>query len=212
MRRVATPLLVTADSGLLKHWCQGLQIKAPLQLHSFAELLSKSRRTSDIVWLDLSLPDTPPWTDKAWNDLITVKNLRVVAASSNPKDSEAITALDTGCAAYCHSYSDLATLRQIHQVTKAGHVWIGANLMQQLIQSANRLPTTQAERKTDWDATLTQREKEVAQMAAHGASNQAIADECGISERTVKAHLSAVFEKLGIADRLALTLKVHGIQ
>lgn len=212
MRRVATPLLVTSDPGLLSHWCQGLQIKTPLQLHSFTELLSKVRRAGDIVWLDLSVSDIPPWNDPNWAALIKVKNLRVVAASSNPKDSEAITALDAGCAAYCHAYSDLATLRQIHQVTKAGHVWIGANLMQQLIQSANRLPPTHAEGKADWGATLTQREKEVAQLAAHGASNQAIADECGISERTVKAHLSAVFEKLGIADRLALALKVHGIQ
>ncbi|MBX9818442.1 MAG: response regulator transcription factor [Burkholderiaceae bacterium] len=207
-----TPLLLTTDTGLLNHWCQGLQIKTPLQLHSFAELLSTVRRAGDMVWLDLSVSDIPPWNDAAWTELIKVKNLRLVAASSNPKDSEAITALDTGCAAYCHAYSDIATLRQVHQVTEAGHVWIGANLMQQLIQSANRIPPARAERKTDWDTTLTQREKEVAEMAAHGASNQAIADECGISERTVKAHLSAVFEKLGIADRLALALKVHGIQ
>jgi len=212
MRRVATPLLVTADPGLLNHWCQGLQIKMPLQLHSFSELLSKSRRANDIVWLDLSLSDVPAWTDTTWHELVKLKGLRVVAASSNPKDSEAIIALDTGCAAYCHAYSDLATLQQIQQVTKAGHVWIGAHLMQQLIQSANRVAPPPSERKTGWDATLTQREKEVAQIAAHGASNQAIADECGISERTVKAHLSAVFEKLGIADRLALALKVHGIQ
>jgi DNA-binding NarL/FixJ family response regulator len=183
-----------------------------MQLRSFAELLSKVRRAGDIVWLDLSMPGIPPWNTPIWAELIKARDLRVVAASSNPKDSEAITALDAGCAAYCHAYSDLPTLRQIHQVTKAGHVWIGANLMQQLIQSANRIPPAQAERKADWGETLTQREKEVAQMAAHGASNQMIADDCGISERTVKAHLSAVFEKLGIADRLALALKVHGIQ
>ena len=212
MRRVVTPWLLTADTGLLNHWCQGLQIKTPLQLHSYAELLSTVRGAGDVVWLDLSVSVIPPWNDTTWSELTKVRNLRLVAASSNPKDSEAITALDSGCAAYCHAYSDLATLRQIHQVIEAGHVWIGANLMRQLIQSANRIPPAHAERKTAWDATLTQREKQVAEMAAHGASNQAIADECGISERTVKAHLSAVFDKLGIADRLALALKVHGIQ
>ena len=212
MRRIVTPLLVTADPGLLDHWCQGLQIKVPLQLQSFAELLAKSRRASDIVWLDLSLADVPAWGDPVWADLIKVKNLRVVAASSNPKDSEAIPALDAGCTAYCHAFADAVTLRQIHHVTKAGHVWIGAGLMHQLIQSANRAKQLQPDLKSGWDATLTQREKEVAQLAALGASNQAIADDCGISERTVKAHLSAVFEKLKIADRLALALKVHGIQ
>jgi DNA-binding NarL/FixJ family response regulator len=34
----------------------------------------------------------------------------------------------------------------------------------------------------------------------------------GITERTVRAHLSAVFEKLGVTDRLQLTLRVHGIR
>lgn len=212
MRRVVTPLLVTADPGLFEHWHNSLQIKTPLQLHSFADLLARPWRASDVVWLDLGLRDVPQWSDPVWRDLIGVKHLRFVAASSNPKDQEAITALDVGCAAYCHSFSDAVTLRQIHQVIKAGHIWIGSGLMQHLIQSANRVAKTAPNLNADWGATLTQREKEVAYMAAQGASNQAIADECSISERTVKAHLSAVFEKLGISDRLALALKVHGIQ
>jgi DNA-binding NarL/FixJ family response regulator len=58
---------------------------------------------------------------------------------------------------------------------------------------------------------LTQREREIANLAANGASNQLIADNCGISERTVKAHLSAVFTKLNVSDRLQLALRVHGI-
>ena len=63
----------------------------------------------------------------------------------------------------------------------------------------------------NWRSALTPRESEVAEMAAKGASNQEIAASCGISERTVKAHLSAIFEKLGVVDRLQLALKVHGI-
>jgi DNA-binding NarL/FixJ family response regulator len=147
-----------------------------------------------------------------WRSLINDKGLRVVATSSNPKDSEAIIALDTGCVAYCHAYADPATLLQVQQVTRTGHVWIGASLMHRLIQSANMAPRATQPIANNWESSLTLREKEVARMAAHGASNQSIAEACGISERTVKAHLSAVFDKLGIADRLALALKVHGIQ
>ena len=43
-------------------------------------------------------------------------------------------------------------------------------------------------------------------------SNLAIADALGITERTVKAHLKAVFEKLQVADRLQLALRVHGVR
>jgi DNA-binding NarL/FixJ family response regulator len=53
---------------------------------------------------------------------------------------------------------------------------------------------------------LSARELQVAQAVAEGRSNKEVADLLSISERTVKAHLGAVFEKLGIRDRLQLVL------
>lgn len=115
-------------------------------------------------------------------------------------------------AGYCHAYSDPATLRQVQQVIDAGQVWIGKSLMQRLLHGTKQLTGSVATAKDDWSAGLTAREREVAVLAANGASNMAIATECSISERTVvKAHLSAVFTKLNITDRLQLALRVHGI-
>nr|WP_236630094.1 helix-turn-helix transcriptional regulator [Thermus thermamylovorans] len=51
---------------------------------------------------------------------------------------------------------------------------------------------------------LTQREKEVAALAALGLSNEEIAKELGISVKTVKAHLSIIFQKLGVKKRSQL--------
>jgi DNA-binding NarL/FixJ family response regulator len=59
---------------------------------------------------------------------------------------------------------------------------------------------------------LTAREREIAKLAARGTSNLQIAETCDISERTVKAHMSSIFDKLSITDRLQLALRVHGIQ
>jgi DNA-binding NarL/FixJ family response regulator len=160
----------------------------------------------------MSLPNIPAWQSSTWQDLIQIRKLRIIAASSNPTDNEAITALDAGCVGYCHAYSDSATLIQVAQVTKAGHIWIGTNLMQQLIQSANRVAKPPAViANNGWQKTLTAREREIAKFAANGDSNLQIAKSCDISERTVKAHMSAVFDKLDITDRLQLALKVHGI-
>ncbi len=58
---------------------------------------------------------------------------------------------------------------------------------------------------------LTEREREVAKRAAQGAANKIIARELGISERTVKAHLSAAFDKLQVPDRVQLALRVNGV-
>ena len=48
---------------------------------------------------------------------------------------------------------------------------------------------------------LTSRELMVAEQVAHGASNREIAENLDISERTVKAHLSAAFRALGVSNR-----------
>ena len=70
-----------------------------------------------------------------------------------------------------------------------------------------RLPEPGAQ----WAEALSPREQEVARFAAMGDSNAEIAERLSISERTVRAHLSAIFEKLQVSDRLMLALKVHGI-
>lgn len=59
--------------------------------------------------------------------------------------------------------------------------------------------------------SLTPRELMVAERVAHGASNREIADALEITERTVKAHLSAIFEKLEVRDRVQLALAMNNI-
>lgn len=212
MRKNSAPLLVSKDNGLLKHWRDALKLKSAIELESFSALKQLARRNGDIVWLDLKVGDVPAWGAAEWDALLLQKQMRIVAASSYPKDEEAIEALNQGCAGYCHAFSNPETLLQVRQVTTAGHVWIGQHLMLQLIQTANRAKPKAVSTEHSWDAHLTARECEVAKLAAHGASNMTIAQQCDITERTVKAHLSAVFEKLGVVDRLQLALKVHGIQ
>ncbi|NOR39726.1 MAG: hypothetical protein GQ537_00785 [Gammaproteobacteria bacterium] len=60
--------------------------------------------------------------------------------------------------------------------------------------------------KNESIAHLTPRELEVAQMVHLGGNNKLIARELDISERTVKAHLSAIFRKLDVENRLHLAL------
>lgn len=204
-------ILVTQDFGLQVHWQRALHTYPIEVVGSFADLLLRVRSGAGIVWLDTALRGLPGWSDPQWQMVLQQPGLRLVATASNPDDDAAIAALDAGCAGYCHAYAQTAILQQVAQVVATGHIWIGPVLMQRLIHSANRAATLAQSQTSDWRTPLTPRESEVAEMAAKGATNQEIAARCGISERTVKAHLSAVFEKLGVVDRLQLTLKVHGI-
>ena len=58
---------------------------------------------------------------------------------------------------------------------------------------------------------LTARELMVAEQIATGATNREIAQRLQITERTVKAHLTAIFEKLGVRDRVQLALAMNKV-
>lgn len=211
MSHAAKCILVTNDTGLVEHWQRAFRADNPLVISRFNDVCNLSATEDTQAWIDLAMPGVPSWADTQWTNILHGQKMKVIAASSNPKDSEAIAALDAGCTAYCHAFSDSRTLAQITQVVDAGHVWIGKSLMQRLIHSAGNVNAQTPVVTTDWADELTQREREVSVLAANGASNLAIAQDCHISERTVKAHLSAVFTKLNITDRLQLALRVHGI-
>jgi DNA-binding NarL/FixJ family response regulator len=208
MSRQPTLVFATADVGLVAHWQSTFGKTTAVVVASFLELQHLTLDTASLVWLDMALPGIPALGHGDW---AKDPSNKLVATSSNPMDSEAIQALDAGCAGYCHAFADAPTLRQVKQVVESGQVWVGTSLMRRLIQSAAQAAPAKAQNNHFWGRKLTDREREIAILAANGASNIEIARNCRISERTVKAHLSAVFAKLNLTDRLQLALRVHGI-
>ncbi len=201
--RHATITLASADDTLARRWqsaCDGGPI---LRLRKYDEL----SQAENIVIIDAALPGLPTLDAPGWQPMAA--RLRLVFASNQPHDNEGISAIDAGFVGYCHAYCAPEQLRQILDVVESGELWLGRSLVSRLIHAVNAARPTLAD---DWTLGLTEREREVGRRAALGASNAEIAAELGISERTVKAHLSGIFEKLGVADRLQLALRVHGIR
>ena len=62
------------------------------------------------------------------------------------------------------------------------------------------------EERTDRLRALTARELQIAEAVAQGRGNREIAGQLGITEQTVKNHLTSIFEKVGVASRLQLAL------
>ena len=167
-----------------------------------------------LVMIDIAHPQRPEWNDARWR--VWAGHLSIIALSSEPQDDEGIAAMDAGASGYCHAYANAATLQQVVEVVSSGELWVGRSLLTRLLkgvhQSINKSPSVAVQPADTWRKLLTEREVEVASMAAQGASNLGIAEVLGITERTVKAHLSSIFEKLDVADRLQLALKVHGVK
>ncbi|OIO76824.1 MAG: DNA-binding response regulator [Hydrogenophilales bacterium CG03_land_8_20_14_0_80_62_28] len=160
-----------------------------------------------MVWLHLSSR-----TDVAQQVLATVAAAAgnpVVALANTPNDADGLACLEAGAAGYISALAAPEMMRQVVGVVANGGLWVGPELMRRLrtALAGQRAP---AQSEADQLVVLSQREKEVAQAVAAGASNKEIARALGITERTVKAHLSAIFKSLGIRNRVQLSVLVNG--
>jgi DNA-binding NarL/FixJ family response regulator len=142
-----------------------------------------------------------------------LKPAPLIVMSDLPSDEEALAAFAAGARGYCNTHAAAPVLQQVAGVVLQGGLWIGESLMQRLLSSTSRIPVPEAARvelPEQWAEGLTERERQVAETVARGASNKEIGRALGITERTVKAHVGAVLEKLQVRDRLQLSLIVNG--
>ena len=202
-------LTVTQDPVLWQRW----QALAPLGWRpmrgvSLMDIHPWQASSRQLVILDLALPNLPTWDDVTWHRYF--KGVRVLALSAHSSDDEGHQLLSHGACGYAHTHLPVESLSRILVSIEEGSIWMGRSLLQKLLQDIDqRLPRGHQE---NWAASLSEREIEVAKHAALGRSNAEIAQELGITERTIRAHLSAIFEKMHVQDRLQLALKVHGIR
>lgn len=98
----------------------------------------------------------------------------------------------------------VTALRRVHD----GEIWLARGCMSQLIDemvSADH-PSPPHLATSRGLESLTDRERDVVELIARGLHNKAIATELGITDHTVRHHLTAIFAKLGVADRLELAV------
>jgi len=205
----ATPvLLLTQDDFLWQHWC-GLNIQQ-WQLARGVDLTDLHRwrqKNHSLVVIDTGLPGLPAWQATTWQALLN--NMCAVVASVRPSDEEGIQAIAVGALGYCHAYAPAATLSHVLTAVTTGSVWMGASLVSRLLRQIGTL----APSPEQWQhEALSARERTIALCVAQGDSNRKIAESLGISERTVKAHLTSIFDKIAVTDRLQLALLIHGVK
>ncbi len=130
----------------------------------------------------------------------------LVVLSMRPQRDDAMSALEAGASGYCHALAAPGLLKDIATVVVHGGLWVGRELMTEAVQHMTRA-VEYSNQSTVWDQ-LTERERQVGEQITQGASNREIADKLCIGERTVKAHLAAMFEKLQVRDRLQLAVSL----
>jgi DNA-binding NarL/FixJ family response regulator len=128
----------------------------------------------------------------------------LVLMSDLPNEVEALAAFAVGAKGYCNVHAGAEVLLKIANVVELGGIWVGESLMEILLKRSEMTVRPQF----NWQEQLTAREREMAIAVAEGLSNKEIALKTNITERTVKAHVGAILEKLGVKTRVQLAVLV----
>ena len=184
-------------------------LKAFPKLVASKEVVSADLAGASVVWVHAQLEHGQQWRSEVQQVLSLLPAAKVIVLSNNPEQPEAMQALELGVVGYLHAYAHQQVLKEVYSVVSHGGVWLGRELLKHLITMTTR-GAHQANIQDDILEGLTKREREVALEAAKGDSNKEIARTLSISERTVKAHLTSVFDTLKVRDRLHLALVLQG--
>ena len=201
-------IFISPLSGGLASWIEAFA-KAKIAITVNAKPTKIQKNMPLIFWLHMN-EDRQEWLVNTIH-LIQKKyeRAKIVVLANAPNQAEAFHAMSLGVVAYAHAYSPAFVLTEMKTVISHGGVWLGPDLLKRIIEVSTSLAGNQLEQVNQHLKLLTKREKEVAIEAAKGLSNKEIARILKITERTVKAHLSSTFERLGAKDRLHLALMLN---
>ncbi|MFC1844673.1 LuxR C-terminal-related transcriptional regulator [Thermodesulfobacteriota bacterium] len=201
-------LLSSANDSVIDRWAGLLKDKYELdQANTLSELRSCcTDEKFALILLHRPLVDTETFVEiRRLNPLC-----RIFLLSDKPNEEEGLTFLKLGIVGYANTYISAERLAEATRVVSSGAVWLGQKVMQRLIlDSYNRAKEKAASESEEKLKNLTQREREIANLVAQGQSNLEIAANLDIAERTVKAHLSSIYEKTKTGSRLNLALLIN---
>jgi DNA-binding NarL/FixJ family response regulator len=170
-----------------------------------AEALQKLKALRpDILLLDVAMPRMDG-LDVLRTLAGGTTQVRTILLTASIESEEAVQALRLGARGVVLKESATEQLYKcIHAVMK-GEYWIGHERIGDVLHAllrADRVPPESASPAS----TLTPRERQVIAAVVEGASNKDIGKTLGLSEQTVKNHLSNIYDKLGVSTRLELAL------
>lgn len=152
-----------------------------------------------VVLLDLIMPDMNGIevirkVNQRWPEI------KVLALTSFTEEKHVTDAIDAGAAGYLFKDVEPGDLVAAIQHAYQGHVPLHPQAARVLVDSRRGEGQSSSPPQID-PSPLTPRETEVLQLLSHGKSNRTIGEELDISEKTVKAHVSHILNKLRVRNR-----------
>ncbi len=168
-------------------------------------LLAMARKTTaDIILLDLAMPRQDGM--EVLRELAKAQiPARTLLLTVSIEKAQVVQALKLG--AYGVVLKESTTQRLIESIrcVMAGQYWVGRESVSDLVKALRSVSPAEAKPRNR-EFGLTPRELEIVTLVVAGYSNPEIAQHCAISEQTVKHHISNIFDKFGVSNRLELAL------
>ena len=172
---------------------------------SLKQAMRIPKKQDPLYWLDLSSLAQSEYLDAV--DALSVRS-KVVVLSAKPTQAEASQFIRIGAMGYCHLGTPVERLQEIALVLEHEGFWMPKEMIQRITQLTRRLGARKFNPEQDPNQ-LTGRERAVADLIGLGANNAEIANRLNMSERTVKAHLTSIFQQLTVRDRVQLALAMN---
>jgi DNA-binding NarL/FixJ family response regulator len=154
-----------------------------------------SEHRPDVVLMDISMPELNG-VEATRRIVAANEDVNVVVLTSFADRAEIEAALDAGAMGYLLKDAEPEDVIRGVRSAARGESPIAPRVARTLLRARTERPPAQ----------LSERELEVLRCVAEGLSNKLIARRLGISEKTVKTHLTHVFERIGVTDRTQAAL------
>lgn len=137
---------------------------------------------------------------------------RVIVVTESMDKTDLLEALELGARGLVLKQSESSVLIRAIREVMAGQYWVCRDSLTDLVQALRRLAAAPVCKPTN-EFGLTTREWEIVSAVAAACGNKEIAQRFSISEKTVKHHLTHIFDKVGVSSRLELARFAlsHGI-
>jgi len=133
-------------------------------------------------------------------------NIRIIVTGPGNRDEDILRAVSAGAKGFIAEDAPAHEFRKALREVHLGSVWLPRRILAFFIERA----TVSLRRvRPRVESEISDREREVLLLLVAGRSNREIARELGIIERTVKAHIAQLLRKVGVANRIALS--VHAV-
>ncbi len=166
-------------------------------------LLTKAK--PDILLLDLRLPgEYGLELMRQIPELSPTTRTIILTGSEEPPD--VVEAMRLGARGFLPKHSPTEMILKSIRKVAEGEIWLDSGMTEVVLRAFQAKPPA---RETN-QPQISPRERQIVELVIAGCKNKEIARRLFISEKTVKNHLSNIFEKIGVSDRVELALYVMG--